>query len=65
MSTTCLLQEPKAITSFPQPSLLCTCDHATVMIMMNDDVDNDDDCDDGVELILSKIENAIFMYAHI
>ena len=35
------------------------------MIMMNDDAHNDDDCDDGVELILSKIENAIFMYAHI
>ena len=63
--TTRLLQEPKAITSFPQPSFLCTCDHAKVMIMMNDDAHNDDDCDDGVELILSKIENAIFMYAHI
>ena len=30
-----------------------------------DGADNDDDCNDGVELILSKIENALFMYAHI
>ena len=64
MSTTCLLQEPKAITSFPQPSLLCTCDHDCYSDDY-DDADNDDDCDDGVELILSKIENAIFIYGHI
>ena len=65
MSTTCLLQEPKAITSFPQHSLLGTCDHATVMIMMNDDDDNDDDYDDGFELMilnLSKTENATYIY---
>ena len=39
-----------------------------VIIMMNDDVDNDDEYDDGFELLilnLSKIENAIFMCAHI